>query len=74
MSHPVWDEWIEIRIRTPGKQTVLRLIPFGMSGLKFRSGSVRVKFLGSHPVWDEWIEIAPFAGGRKDSLVSSRLG
>ena len=34
MSHPVWDEWIEIGedwMSEPGNKG---LIPFGMSGLK----------------------------------------
>ena len=36
-SHPVWDEWIEILRRIICRTFSLRLIPFGMSGLKFPS-------------------------------------
>ena len=35
LSHPVWDEWIEISISSSEKKEHTRLIPFGMSGLKF---------------------------------------
>ena len=36
MSHPVWDEWIEINSNFRKRNFILSLIPFGMSGLKCR--------------------------------------
>ena len=33
-SHPVWDEWIEIKNRLVACHLCSCLIPFGMSGLK----------------------------------------
>ena len=58
LSHPVWDEWIEIMFRNERKLPYWRLIPFGMSGLKCRFCIDRsINRFKSHPVWDEWIEI-----------------
>ena len=58
LSHPVWDEWIEIDARISSVFPSARLIPFGMSGLKYCFGVPVDSDRRSHPVWDEWIEIS----------------
>ena len=57
-SHPVWDEWIEMPGRKKDIWRLKRLIPFGMSGLKFRCCTWMWSTRWSHPVWDEWIEMS----------------
>ena len=47
MSHPVWDEWIEIQKDGRRYGRVNGLIPFGMSGLKYTQCPDRVPQLGS---------------------------
>ena len=39
MSHPAWDEWIEICLLASCFTFASGLIPLGMSGLKFVNGS-----------------------------------
>ena len=65
-SHPVWDEWIEIRRFSNGNAFPQKSHPVWDEWIEIAYKTSRLFSVRSHPVWDEWIEIAqsrPALGG-----------